>query len=75
MKANVFLGILKTKGKNVDWLVERMNEEGETIVRSTIYKKLRGESEFQSSQIKAISRIMELSNKEMLDIFFEELVS
>lgn len=75
MKSNVFLGILKTKGKNVDWLVERMNEEGETIVRSTIYKQLRGESEFQSSQIKAISKIMELSNKEMLDIFFEELVS
>lgn len=52
-----------------------MNEEGETIVRSTIYKKLRGESEFQSSQIKAISKILKLTNKEMLDIFFEDLVS
>ncbi|WP_282798619.1 hypothetical protein [Lactococcus lactis] len=75
MKSDVFLGLLKTKGKNVDWLVKKMNEEGETIVRSTIYKKLRGESEFQSSQIKAISKILKLTNKEMLDIFFEELVS
>lgn len=75
MKSDVFLGLLKTRGKNVDWLVKKMNEEGETIVRSTIYKKLRGESEFQSSQIKAISKILKLTNKEMLDIFFEELVS
>lgn len=75
MKSDVFLGLLKTRGKNVDWLVKKMNEEGETIVRSTIYKKLRGESEFQSSQIKAISKILKLTNKEMLDIFFEDLVS
>lgn len=75
MKSDVFLGLLKSRGKNVDWLVKKMNEEGETIVRSTIYKKLRGESEFQSSQIKAISKILKLTNKEMLDIFFEELVS
>lgn len=75
MKSDVFLGLLKTRGKNVDWLVKKMNEEGETIVRSTMYKKLRGESEFQSSQIKTISKILKLTNKEMLDIFFEELVS
>jgi hypothetical protein len=48
-----------------------MNEEGETIVRSTIYKKLLGESEFQSSQIKVISKILKLTNKEMLDIFLK----
>ena len=75
MQSKVFLGLLKSKGKYVDWLVKRMNEEGEAVVRSTIYKKLRGESEFQSSQIKVISKIMGFSNKEMLDIFFEELVS
>lgn len=75
MQSKLFLGLLKSKGKNVDWLVKRMNEEGEAVVRSTIYKKLRGESEFQSSQIKVISKIMGFSNKEMLDIFFEDLVS
>mgnify|MGYP003589950276 FL=1 len=75
MKSNVFLGLLKSKGKNVDWLSDRMIEEGEQVSRSTIYKKLRGESEFTAPEIKTISKVMELSNDVMLDIFFEELVS
>ena len=75
MKSNVFLGLLKSKGKNVDWLSDRMIEEGERVSRSTIYKKLRGESEFTAPEIKTISKVMELSNDVMLDIFFEELVS
>ena len=75
MKSNVFLGLLKSKGKNVDWLSDRMIEEGEQVSRSTIYKKLRGESGFTAPEIKTISKVMELSNDVMLDIFFEELVS
>lgn len=75
MKSNVFLGLLKSKGKNVDWLSDRMIEEGEQVSRSTIYKKLRGASEFTAPEIKTISKVMELSNDVMLDIFFEELVS
>ena len=75
MKSNVFLGLLKSKGKNVDWLSDRMIEEGEQVSRSTIYKKLRGESEFTAPEIKTISKVMELSNDVMLDIFFEELMS
>ena len=75
MKSNVFLGLLKSKGKNVDWLSDRMIEEGEQVSRSTIYKKLRGETEFTAPEIKTISKVMELSNDVMLDIFFEELVS
>lgn len=75
MKANVFLGRLKTMGKNVDWLVNQMGVQGESISYSTVYKKLRGESEFTAPEIKAISKVMGFSNEEMLDIFFEELVS
>lgn len=75
MKSNVFLGLLKSKGKNVDWLSDRMIEEGEQVSRSTIYKKLRGESEFTAPEIKTISKVMDFSNDVMLDIFFEELVS
>lgn len=75
MKANVFLGRLKTIGKNVDWLVKQMALQGENISYSTVYKKLRGESEFTASEIKTISRVMGFTNEEMLDIFFEELVS
>ncbi|CAM3226313.1 hypothetical protein GHI93_06445 [Lactococcus hircilactis] len=75
MKSNEFLGRLKSMGKNVDWLESQMNESGEQVSRSAIYKKLRGESEFTAQQIKVISKVMNFTNDEMLDIFFEELVS
>ena len=75
MKSNQFLGRLKSMGKNVDWLESQMTKNGEQISRSAIYKKLRGESEFTAQQIKVISKVMNFTNDEMLDIFFEELVS
>ena len=75
MKSNEFLGFLKTKGKNVRWLETRMNEEGVRITYATIYKKLRGESEFNAPEIKTISKVMDFTNEQMLDIFFDELVS
>lgn len=75
MKSNVFLGALKSKGKNITWIVEEMNNRGVSISVSTIYKKLRGESEFNAPEIKAITEIMNFSKDQMYDIFFEELVS
>lgn len=75
MKSNVFLGQLKMQGRNVEWLLNQMAERGLSISKSTIYKKLRGESEFNALEIKVISDIMQYSEKEMYDIFFEELVS
>lgn len=75
VKSNEFLGKLKAMGKNVDWLAEQMNDLGEEISYSTIYKKLRGESEFTAQEIKTVTKIMGFSNTEMMDIFFEELVS
>ncbi|MGF2059319.1 hypothetical protein [Enterococcus innesii] len=75
MKSNVFLGQLKMRGRNIEWLLNQMAERGLSISKSTIYKKLRGESEFNALEIKVISDIMQYSEKEMYDIFFEELVS
>ena len=75
MKSNQFLGRLKSMGKNVDWLESQMTKNAEQVSRSAIYKKLRGESEFTALQIKVISKVMNFTNDEMLDIFFEELVS
>ena len=74
MKSNVFLGQLKMQGRNVEWLLNQMAERGLSISKSTIYKKLRGESEFNALEIKTISDIMQYSEKEMYDIFFEELL-
>ncbi|MCO8296470.1 hypothetical protein [Tetragenococcus halophilus] len=75
MKSNLFLGKLKVNGRNVDWLVNQMQKHGRYISKSTIYKKLRGDTEFTAGEIKTISEIMNFSEKEMYDIFFEELVS
>ncbi len=75
MKSNVFLGQLKMQGRNVEWLLNQMSERGLSISKSTIYKKLRGESEFNALEIKTISDIMQYSEKEMYDIFFEGLLS
>lgn len=75
MKANVFLGALKIKEKNIKWLVEELNKKGVSITASTIYKKLRGDSEFNAIEIKTITEIMNFSKEQMYDIFFEELVS
>ena len=75
MKSNVFLGQLKMQGRNVEWILDQMAERGLSISKSTIYKKLRGESDFNASEIKVISDIMQYTEKEMYNIFFEELVS
>lgn len=75
MKSNVFLGELKKRGKNVQWLVDEMAKKGQSIAYSTIYKKLRGESEFNALEIKVITEIMGFTKSQMYDIFFEELVS
>ncbi|GED48948.1 hypothetical protein [Carnobacterium maltaromaticum] len=75
MKSNLFLGQLKAKGKNVEWLIIEMEKRGTRVSYSTIYKKLRGQSEFNANEIKTISEVMEYSKEEMYNIFFEELVS
>ena len=75
MKSNVLMAKLKLLNKNIDWLVTEMAKVGEMTTRSTIYKKLRGESEFTAGEIKAISKVMDLSGDETMDIFFAELVS
>ncbi|MEQ3473219.1 hypothetical protein [Enterococcus cecorum] len=75
MKSNVLMAKLKLLNKNIDWLVTEMAKVGEMTSRSTIYKKLRGESEFTAGEIKAISKVMDLSADETMDIFFAEIVS
>ena len=75
MKSNVLMAKLKLLNKNIDWLVTEMAKVGEMTTRSTVYKKLRGESEFTAGEIKAISKVMDLSTDETMDIFFADLVS
>lgn len=45
------------------------------IERSHYYRVLRGEDEFDRAEILSIQSILELSDNEMLNIFFKEEVS
>lgn len=75
MKENVFRSVLSMQKMTVKRLVDEMNKEEQVMNTSTFYKKLRGDSEFNAYEIKMICRILKLSKEQMLDIFFDELVS
>ena len=67
--------ILKSKimlrGMTVAKLTEKLNEVGLDIAVSTMYLKLRGESEFDRAEIKAIKEVLQLTDAEVMDIFFD----
>ena len=67
--------ILKSKitlhGMTVAKLTDRLNEAGLEIAVSTMYLKLRGESEFDRAEIKAIKEVLQLTDAEVMDIFFD----
>lgn len=67
--------ILKSKimlhGMTVAKLTEKLNEAGLDIAVSTMYLKLRGDSEFDRAEIKAIKEVLQLTDAEVMDIFFD----
>ena len=52
-------------------LTEKLNEAGLDIAVSTMYLKLRGDSEFDRAEIKAIKEALQLTDAEVMDIFFD----
>lgn len=67
--------ILKSKitlyGMTVAKLTDRLNEAGLEIAISTMYLKLQGKSEFDRAEIKAIKEVLQLTDAEVMDIFFD----
>ena len=67
--------ILKSKitlhGMTVAKLTEKLNEAGLDIAVSTMYLKLRGDSEFDRAEIKEIKKKKQLTDAEVMDIFFD----
>ena len=74
MESNLIHSKLKLKGKNVEWLASEMTAAGQPISASTIYKKLKGEVVFKASDIKLISKLLDLESEEIM-VIFNELVS
>lgn len=75
MNADLLKGKLQIKGYSIPAIVDKLNNEGISITRTTFYKKLRGESQFTANEITAITKIAGFSKEEMYSIFFKELVS
>lgn len=75
MNSRALKSKLVLKDIKVDDLLERLEEHGVKMSRSTFYRNLKGEGEFDRDEIKAISDLLGLSDEEMLDIFFKEFVS
>lgn len=75
MDSNLLKGTLMINGYSVSKLVDEMEEHGAKLSKATFYKKLREESEFTAREIKTITEIVGLSQDEVYNIFFKELVS
>jgi hypothetical protein len=66
---------LAMRDMQVNQFLHELNHEGLKISKSAYYSRLRGEQEFDTKEIKAIVKVLNLTTAEMNDIFFEELVS
>lgn len=75
MNRNKLESQLKLKGIKVKEFIKKLEDYGLTISKSTYYKRMKGEFEFDTKEIKAIVHVLGLSAEEMNDIFFEEIVS
>lgn len=75
MNKNKLLGIIKSKGLKVETIIQRVNDLGVSMSKSTFYKGLNDKRPFNTREIKAIVSVLGLKDEEMMDIFFTELVS
>lgn len=71
--------LLKSKvvlnGLKVDELLELVNKDEYIMDRNRYYRCMRGDDEFDRKEIQAMSEALNLTDAEMLDIFFKEEVS
>ena len=71
--------LLKAKiiinGLQVDQFLEKVNHDEKVLDRNKYYRVLRGEDEFDRKEIQSIATALDLSDEEMLNIFFKEEVS
>ena len=67
----IFKSKITLRDMTVAKLTEKLNEAGLDIAVSTVYLKLRGDSEFDRAEIKAIKEVLQLTDAEVMDIFFD----
>ena len=59
------------RGINITELVEKLDAIGIKISVPAFYVKMRGETEFTRSEIQGIKEVLNLSDAEVMDIFFD----
>lgn len=71
--------LLKAKiiinGLQVDQFLEKVNHDEKVLDRNKYYRVLRGEDEFDRKEIQSIATALNLSDEEILNIFFKEEAS
>jgi len=62
-------------GLQVDEFINLVNSNGKVLDRNKYYRCLRGDDEFDRKEIQAMASALNLSDEEMLAIFFKTKVS
>lgn len=76
MNGMILKAKITSEGKSISEVLELLREEhGIKMGRTTFYRKMYGRSEFDRKEILVLSRILNLSDAEMLEIFFVKEVS
>lgn len=76
MNGMVLKAKITSKGKSISEVLELFrNKYGLNMGRTTFYRKMYGQSEFDRKEILVLSSILNLSDTEMIEIFFMKDVS
>jgi hypothetical protein len=76
MDSNALKAKIILFGKTIDDIVNELEEKkGVKLSRETFYRKLRGTSDFSRKEILALSELLDMSDSETMDIFFNDKVS
>ena len=71
MDYNLLKSKAKYHGMSTAELTRQLNKAGTEISLPTMYNKMGGDTEFTRSEIQAIKEVLNLSDAEVMDIFFD----
>lgn len=76
MNSNALKARIMLLGKTIDDVVTELEKKHHVkISRETFYRKLKGTSDFNRKEILALSELLNMSDSDTLDIFFNDRVS
>jgi hypothetical protein len=76
MNSNALKARLVLLGKTVDDIITELNcKKNVKLSRESFYRKMKGTSDFTRKEILALSELLVLTDNDIMDIFFNEMVS